>query len=179
MRLAYGSFTMLEAYLNVLDLGYFEVREVFHGLADENVWRRPAEGLLSIGEMAGHVAYWEALKFAGDATEKPLPDLSKCRVGSPLIDHRFRYYSTNLADHPSERQLQLTASEACAELLRVHDESISYFKLLNPDLESSPPGWPPQYTYSHLLQYAAFHVSYHIGQMYTARHLLGERTPDN
>ena len=73
----------------------------------------------------------------------------------------------------------MTASQVCAELLRVHNESMSYFMSLNPDLESSPPGWPPQYTYEHLLQYAAFHVSYHTGQIYTVRHLLGEHTPDN
>ena len=30
-----------------------------------------------------------------------------------------------------------------------------------------------------MLTYAAIHVAYHVGQIYTVRHLLGETTPDN
>jgi len=56
---------MLEAYLEVLEEGYYEVKVAFEGLADENLWKRPAVGLLSVGELAGHIAYWEAVKLAG------------------------------------------------------------------------------------------------------------------
>lgn len=42
---------MLDAYLQVLELDFFEIGEAFGGLADENVWKRPAEGLLSVGEL--------------------------------------------------------------------------------------------------------------------------------
>ncbi|MEO7717047.1 MAG: hypothetical protein ABIY70_12660 [Capsulimonas sp.] len=52
---------MTEAYLEVLDLGYFEAPFAFEGLADENVWKRPAPGLLSVGELAGHIAYLSSL----------------------------------------------------------------------------------------------------------------------
>ena len=61
---------MMEAYLKVLELGYFEVKEAFEGLADENVWKRPAEGLLSVGELAGHIAYWEAVRLAGEGGDR-------------------------------------------------------------------------------------------------------------
>lgn len=40
---------MLETYLEILEEGYFEVKFAFEGLADENVWKRPAEGLLPLG----------------------------------------------------------------------------------------------------------------------------------
>jgi hypothetical protein len=113
---------MIEAYLGVLELGYFEGKVAFEGLADEHVWKRPAEELLSVGELAGHIASWEAVKLAGEGREpepdvarrrvsSPLidhrfDDLAKCRVRSPLIDHRFAYYPTTLANPPSEQQLQ-------------------------------------------------------------------------
>ena len=169
---------MVAAYLDVLELGYYEVKEAFAGLADANVWKRPAEGLLSVGELAAHVAYWEAVRLAGEGGEQP-PDLAKCRVSSPLIDHRFGYYPTTIATPPSERHLAMTAEQVCQEFLRVHEESVADFKARNPALESTPLGWPSNYTFTQFLKYAAFHVSYHTGQMYSARHLLGEETPDN
>ena len=178
---------MVEAYLEVLEEGYFEVQEAFKGMADENVWKRPAEGLLSVGEVAGHIAYWEAVKLAGEGGEpKPeangislMPDLVKCRVSSLLIDHRFGYYPTTIATPPSKAHLAMTAAQVCGALVRVHHESIAYFKAQNADLDSCPPGWPSNNSYRAFLTYAAFHVAYHTGQIYSARHLLGEETPDN
>jgi DinB superfamily len=169
---------MVEAYLSVLELGYYEVKEAFKGLADEHVWKRPAEGLLSVGELAGHIAHWEAVRLAGEGGE-PWPDLAKCRVSSPLIDERFRYYPLTLANPPSEQHLAMTAEQVCGELLRVHEEAVAHFRALNPDLASNPPGWPSYWTYGESLKYAVFHVSYHTGQIYSVRHLLGEETPDN
>jgi hypothetical protein len=175
---------MLEAYLSVLELGYYEVKEAFKGLADENVWKRPAEGLLSVGELAGHIAFWEAVRLAGEGGEQNErgvlePDLARCRVSSPLIDPRFRYYPTTLANPPSEQHLAMSAAQVCGELVRVHEEAVAHFKVLNPDLGSNPPGWPSYWTYGEFLKYLAFHVSYHTGQMFSARHLLGEETPNN
>ena len=170
--------TETEAYLGVLEEGYFEVTEAFRGLADEYIWQRPTDGLLSVGELAGHIAYWEALRLAGEGGENP-PDLAKCRVSSPLIDGRFAYYPTTLATPPSEEHRAMTAEQVCQELMRVHRESVADFTTRNPDLESTPPGWPPKHTYRSFLTYLVFHVAYHTGQMYSARHLLGEPTPDN
>ncbi len=169
---------MVEAYLTVLELGYYEVKEAFEGLADENVWKRPTEGLLSVGELAGHIAHWEAVRLAGEGGE-PWPDLAKCRVSSPLIDPRFRYYPITIANPPSEQHLAMSPEQVCRELLRVHEEAVAHFRVLDPDLESTPPGWPPPWTYGEFLKYLVFHVSYHAGQIYSVRHLLGEETPDN
>ena len=180
---------MLDSYLEILEEGYYEIGFAFDGLADHNVWKRPADGLLSIGEIAGHVAYWQAVRLTGEGghatqerespTDIPVPNLDKCRVKSPLIDHRFSYYTTNLTTPPSEEHLSMTAKQVCDELLRVHRESVAYFKSINPGLESHPPGWPPRYTFHAFLTYMAFHVAYHTGQIYSARHLLGENAPDN
>jgi len=170
---------MLEAYLSLLELGYFEVTFAFEGLTDEHVWKRPAEGLLSVGELAGHIVYWEAVRLAGEGGENPEADLERCHVKSPLIDHRFRYYSTTLETPPSGEHLAMTAEQVCRELVRVHEEVVAYLKTLNPEVASSVPGYPSDHTYGEFLKYLAFHIAYHTGQMYTVRHLLGEETPDN
>lgn len=166
---------MLDMHLKALDLCYFEVTEAFRGLADEHVWKRPDSRLLSVGELAGHIAYWEALRFASDG-DAPR-DLSTCKVKSPLLDPRFGYYPTTIATPPSEEHLAMTAEQVCGELLRVHAEAMSYLKALNPDLESSAPHWHSNY--DELFRYTAFHIAYHTGQMYSVRHLLGEEPPDN
>ncbi len=159
---------MLEAYLSSLELAYFEVTEAFKGLADGNVWKRPAEGILSIGELAGHIAYGEADRFAGEG-----------KISSSLIDRRFRYYPTTIATPPSEEQRAMTAQQVGTELARVHQEAVAHLKARNLDLDSAAPDGSPGNTYGEVLQYMVFHVGYHIGQMYTVRHLLGEVTPDN
>lgn len=169
---------MLETYLDLLDLCYFEVTEAFKGLADENVWKRPAPGLLSIGELAGHAAYADASRFAGEAVDgSSLTDLSDCKIKSPLLDERFSYYTNTLETAPTSEQLGMTASQVESELLRVHRESMAYLKELNPDMASKAPHWGG--SYRELMKYLVFHIAYHTGQMYSARHLLGEETPDN
>ncbi len=165
---------MLDVYLKLLEQDYFELGEAFKGLADENVWKRPAEGLLSVGELAGHIAYWEAIRLAGEGE-----DLAKCKVASPLIDPRFRYYTTTIATPPSEQHLAMTAEQVHGELVRIHEESLAHFKAVNPDLGNAAPDLPGNFTYGAQLEYLVFHIAYHTGQMYSARHLLGEEPPDN
>jgi len=165
---------MVEAYLQALELAYFELGEAFKGLADENVWKRPAEKLLSVGELAGHIAFWEAVRLAGEG-----PDPAPCRVSSPLIDRRFRYHPVTLATPPSEQHRAMTAEQVWRELLRVHEESLAHFRALSPDPDTRIPGCPTGFTYGEYLKYLVFHVSYHTGQIFTVRHLLGEETPDN
>jgi len=163
-----------------LDLCYFEVTEAFKGLADEHVWKRPVGGLLSVGELAGHIAYWEAVRFAGESLDGGASrDLSTCKVKSPLLDPRFAYYTTTITETLSEEHLSMTGEQVCHELLRVHQEAMACLKALDPDLSSPAPHWSPKSNYGELLTYVAFHIAYHTGQMYSVRHLLGEETPDN
>ncbi len=86
---------MLDTYLSLLDEGYREATFAFDGLSDDKVWKRPSDVLLSIGEIAGHVAYWEAIKFASEGSG-PEGDFTKCKIKSPLINSTFRYYTSNL-----------------------------------------------------------------------------------
>ncbi len=169
---------MLESHLKQLDLCYFEVSEAFKGLSDDHVWVRPGTGLLSVGEIAGHIAYWEAVRFAGSLEDGSSPrDLLGCKIISPLLDPRFGYYTSTIDLTPSDDQLKLTAEQVSAELQRVHSEAMAFLKARNPDMQSKAPQWHS--TYDELLRYVAFHIAYHTGQIYSARHFLGEQTPDN
>jgi DinB superfamily len=170
---------MLDVYLQLLELDYFELSEAFKGLQDDHVWVRPAEGLLSIGELAGHVAYWEATRFAGEMDADGRPDLSKCKISSPLIDHRFAYFTTTIQQTGVDERIHMPAEWVGKELTRIHRESVGHLKALNPDLNAHVPGWGSHWTWGESIRYTIFHVAYHTGQIYTARHLLGEETPDN
>jgi hypothetical protein len=165
---------LIEACLKLLELGYYELKFAFEGLADENVWKRPAPSLLSVGEIAGHMAFWEAVRLAGEG-----PDPAKCRIRSPLVDRRFSYYPHTLAEPPAELHLAMTAQQVLAELLRVHEAALASFKALGPDPADRIPGCPTGFSYGQYLEYAVFHTAYHTGQIYSARHLLGETTTDN
>ncbi len=48
---------MSGSLLKLLELGYYELKIAFEGLADEHVWQRPAPNLLFVGEQAGHLAF--------------------------------------------------------------------------------------------------------------------------
>lgn len=171
---------MLETYLDLLELDYFEIGEAFKGLADENVWKRPADGLLSVGEIVGHICYGEASRMGGvDLDEHAATGNETYRVSSPLIDSRFAYYPKTLATPLSEEHLAMTADDVFRELMRVHTECVSAFRKSNPDLDSGAPGWPEGMTHKENLKYLIFHVAYHTGQIYSVRHLLGETTVDN
>jgi hypothetical protein len=169
---------MLNACLELFELDFFELQFALEGLADEHVWRRPAPELLSVGELAGHIAHGFAARLSDQCPIYP-PDVSKLPVQSPLIDSRFGYYPHQLESTPSEQQLSMTAEDVHQELLRVHREVVAHFKAWNPDLDSVPPGGSEGQTYREWLKYQTFHIAYHIGQMYSVRHLLGEATPDN
>ncbi len=65
---------------------HWETGEAFKGLPDADVWRRPNPRLLSVGELASHVVYWEAQSFLG------------VRVDSPLIVPLAQYYSSNATE---------------------------------------------------------------------------------
>jgi hypothetical protein len=165
---------MLETYLAVLELAYFEVGEAFGGLVDENVWKRPAAGLLSVGELAGHIAYWDALRLSSDGSEWH-PNPANCPLESPFLDPRFTYYPMTLASEPSEAHRAMTAADVLEELQSLHASAVAILRARNPDLGATD---PPNHFAEHL-KYGVFHVSYHTGQIYTVRHLLGEETPDN
>lgn len=153
----------LDMLVKAWDTAHWEMGEAFKGLPDDDVWKRPHPRLLSVGELACHVAYWEAQSFFGEAFESPL------RLGTA------RYYTSN-SDEPFS--LPLGAEELYAEVKRIHEACKAEFTAhphdseeLNPFRDNGSWGWT--------VEYQAFHLAYHTGQMYSVRHLLGHETVDN
>lgn len=140
------------------------------GLSDEDLWKRPHPRLLSIGELAGHVAYWQAVWTLGNGDARP--DLDQLPIKSPLLNDAFRYYTSNVEQ---AFRIELGTNEILKEVMRIHDAAKN--ALAGTGKEDTHPGqWG---TWGHLIQYQVFHVAYHTGQVYSVRHLLGHETEDN
>jgi hypothetical protein len=154
----------LDLVLKALDTAQWEMSEAFKGLPDEDVWRRPHPRLLSVGELAAHIAYWEAQSFLGEGG-----------VESPLATFEARYYTSNVA---APVEMALGAGEVLAEVQRIHELCKASFAANPHEPDESNPnrnGW----SWGTTVEYQAFHVAYHAGQMYSVRHLLGHETVDN
>ena len=100
------------------------------------------------------------------------PDLETLPIKGPFIDNAFRYY-TGTVEHPFS--LPMDAKQALEELMRVHEAAKAFVASKEKD-EKYPGQWE---TWGNLIQYQAFHVAYHCGQVYSARHLMGHETEDN
>ena len=151
-----------EEAIKPLDSAIWEMSEAFKGLEDGDVWVRADPRLLSVGELAAHVAYGEVKSFFTD-------------FESPLITDGARYYPITVAE---PLILELGAEALYAEVKRIHEACKEKFLVERPELDSKSPyreGW----TWAYVLEYAAFHIAYHTGQMYSVRHLMGHQTADN
>jgi len=154
----------LDLLVKALDTAHWELSEAFKGLPDGDVWKRADPRLLSVGELAAHIAYWEARSFVGEGV-----------IESPLIVEAARYYTSNST---APFTLPMGAEEVFGEVKRVHEAAKASF-LANPhDSEDKNPN-RDDWTWGWTLEYQAFHVAYHTGQIYSVRHLLGHETVDN
>lgn len=151
-----------EEALKPLDSAIWEMSEAFDGLRDEDVWVRVHPRLLSIGELASHVAYGEAVSVLGT-------------FESPLVIPAIRYYPVTMEEPVVA---SLGAAELYEEVKRIHEASRSFVLETRPDLESLSPH-REEWTWSYVLEYMAFHIAYHTGQMYSVRHLMGHETNNN
>jgi hypothetical protein len=160
----------LAPLVDAWDEAHREFAIAFEGLADEDLWKRAHPLILSVGELAGHICYWEAVWTMGGGDDRP--DLSKLPIQSPMITPSFRYYTTSVE---SMVNLELGTGEVVAEVARVHEAARSI--AVRYEMEDPYPGqWG---TWGYLVQYQAFQVAYHTGQAFSVRHLMGGSTPDN
>lgn len=160
----------LAPLIGAWDEAHREFAIAFEGLTTEDLWRRAHPRLLSVGELAGHVAYWQAVWVLGGGDARP--DLHSLPIQSPLVDNGFRYYTLQV-DTPYS--LSLDADQVLEEVARVHE-----FAKQTVTPYASEDAYPGQWgTWGNLVQYQAFHVAYHTGQAYSVRHLMGHETEDN
>lgn len=152
----------IETLIAAWDTGHWEFTLAFEGLSDEDLWRRPHPRLLSIGELAAHVAFSES--------QLPQP-----MTQSPLANRRSSYYLHQVED---PMVLDLTVEQVLAELKKVHEAAKgAALRVQNLD---DVVHWRDDWTWAECLQYmGCFHVAYHCGQAYSVRHLMGHTTTDN
>ena len=152
----------LEEAIKPISSAIWEMSEVFDGLEDKDLWVRPHPRLLSVGELAAHVAYGEVRWMCPD-------------FASPLAVEAADYYLNAVE---KSFVLEMGAAELYAEVKRVHEGCCAHLLATSPDLSSNLPG-RGDWTWGYTLEYMAFHIAYHTGQMYSVRHLMGHTTNDN
>lgn len=162
--------TTLTPLIEAWDEAHREFAIALGGLSDEDLWKRAHPRLLSVGELAGHVAYWQAVWITGGGNHRP--ELATLPIQSPLLNDAFRYYTSSAEQSFS---LPLGTKTILDEVMRVHEAAKAAVSNLNKD-DAYPGQWG---TWGNLVQYQAFHVAYHTGQAYSVRHLLGHETEDN
>jgi len=165
----------LELLLKAWDSAIWEFTLVFEGLSDDDLWRRPHPKLLSVGELAGHVAYGAAVQTTEPPIDRTKNFQEQMLIKSPLVDPAFQYYSTEV-DNPVT--LDLTTEEVLNELKRVHELSKAQVTRANRNYDDKIQG-RYDWTWGYLVEYMGFHAAYHAGQAYSVRHLLGHTTTDN
>jgi len=151
-----------EEALAPMDLAIWEMSEAFDGMPAADMWVRPHPRLLSVGELAVHVAFGEIRWLH--------PELE-----SPLNEPRAGYYLDSV-DDPLE--LPLGPTELYDEVKRVHEVCRARILEMQPDFSAKLPN-RDDWAWGDTLQYMAFHIAYHTGQMYSARHLMGHETANN
>lgn len=158
-----SSMAKLDLLIAALDMGHWELGEAFKGLPDEDVWKRPHPRLWSVGEQATHIAYWEDMGATGATSD------------SPLVKQYARYYTSSLGE---PLVLEFGAEALYREVERVHESAKAAIVALDPDGEDRNPH-RTEWTWRQAVEYLAFHVAYHTGQIYSARHVMGHETVDN
>lgn len=158
-----------EQLFQAWDEAHRELAIALDNFPEDDLWKRPHPRLLSVGELAGHLAYAQAAWAFGDGSYDA--DTTTFPIQSPLIDRGFHYYS-NQVDHPLVKPM--TSGQIREELKRIHEATKE--AIAKKDVDDPHPYWR---TWGNMVQYEVFHVAYHTGQAYSVRHLLGHETEDN
>lgn len=149
--------------VKAIESAIWELTEALRDLPDEDVWVRPHPRLLSVGELVAHIAHGEANWLLG----KSFPN----KLASTVA----RYYTLNV-EVPLE--LELGASDLQSEMLEVHRACMDALAA-SPVDHAAPYPYREEWTWGSTLEYQAFHIAYHTGQIYSVRHLFGHTTVDN
>jgi hypothetical protein len=157
------SMANVDLLMKALDSAIWEMSEGFKDFPDGDVWKRPSPELLSAGELAAHVAYWEAKTFFTEDFD------------SPLVTSAAEYYTSSVG---APLVLSMNAQQVFDEVKRVHEACKASFEA-NPHDSEEPNPNRGTWTWGYSLIYQGFHIAYHTGQVYSVRHLLGHETPDN
>ena len=155
---------------------YFETDLVFGGLSESNIHKRPGPGLLAVSEHAVHVARSEASIIDRFLFGRPQEEWADCLFRKK----EFGWPPTMLESPVDPELVKMSVREVEAEYLKQHNRCYELAKTLKlPADHTFTDDWDRCVNVRDRLRIAAYHVGYHAGQIYSARHMLGEDTPEN
>ena len=155
---------------------YFEVDLMFEGLRPENLHRRPAPTLLAVSEHCAHLVRSEA-----SIVHRYLFGQAEADWADSIMRKRLFGWPPTMLESPVDPELaSMSIQEVKGALLQEHERCLNLAQKLElPATHVFNDDWERCPTVGDRLRIAAYHVGYHMGQIYTARHLLGEETPEN
>ena len=165
--------TLVEAW----DWSYVDFDMAFDGMSVETLHRRASPASISIAEMAAHTVYSEASIIL-----RYLLGIPKEEWGDHfMLRDPYGWPPRILESPPRPELLKMSVEEvkqAWMEHHRVFVQRLQNFELpadhrFNDEWSDAAPDVETR------LRFAAYHVAYHIGQIYALRQVLGEETPDN
>jgi hypothetical protein len=155
---------------------YFETDLAFGGLSEENLHQRPAPTLISVSEHAAHVARSEASIVNRYLFSQKPEEWADCLFRQA----EFGWPPTMLEGPVNPELARMSVAEVMGEYLIQHERCYALAKTLTlPPDHVFEDDWLRIRTVRDRLRIAAYHVAYHTGQIYAARHALGEETPEN
>jgi hypothetical protein len=150
------------------DSASWEFSLVFEGLEDADLWRRPDPKLLSVGEIVCHMMYWHTWYASKIEPSSP--------ITTPLSRAESRYYLTSV-DTPLA--LEMSAADVFKEFERVQKAVKEVYLRCDASRDDALSFEGPGRTFGEFADYMVFHIAYHTGQAFSARHLMGHKTNDN
>ena len=167
----------VETLIRAWDWSYVDVDMAFEGLTSEVLHRRPNDRIPSIAEMTAHTAYSEAsiiLRYLLGIPKEEWPE-------HLMLRDPYGWPPRILAEPPRAELLALSAEEVKGAWLEHHRHFIKAMDAFPLSLEHRfSDEWseaaPDVET---RLRFAAYHVGYHVAQIYSNRHFFGDDTPDN
>lgn len=150
------------------DSGFWEFSLVFEEMEDADLWVRPHENLLSVGEIACHVVY-SLVTYANKVGANP-------ELTSSLSVKEASYYLHNIG---APIQLALGVADVAAEVDRVQRAVKAVFLAAAAERDEPLAFDGPGRTFGEFADYMVFHIAYHTGQAFSVRHIMGHKTNDN
>ena len=165
--------TLIDAW----DWSYVDFDMAFEGMSEETLHRRLSPASISIAEIAAHTTYSEASIILRYLLGIPKEDWG----GDFMLRDPYGWPPRILESPPLPELLEMGVEEVKSAWMRHHRRFVA--QLDSFDLPADH-GFADEWSdaapdVETRLRFAAYHVAYHIGQIYAIRQALGEATPDN
>jgi hypothetical protein len=165
--------TLVDAW----DWSYVDFDLAFEGLSVETLHRRPSPVSISIAEIAAHTAYSEASIIL-----RYLLGIPKEEWGEDfMLRDPYGWPPRVMEGPPLPQLLAMSVEEVKGAWIGHHRSFVDRLALfdLSADHRFTDEWADSAPNVETRLRFAAYHVAYHIGQIYAIRQVLGEETPEN